>query len=372
MDFVLWHNIISIHQAPFVRELSNRYDVLLVVEQEINKERFQFGWQVPNMGNARIIVAPSGEKIKELISKNSNATHFFTGITAFPLIYKAFKEAIRQRVQVFIHMEPYENRGWRAYLRFLHYRYLCLKYKKYISAILATGKSGVRCYLGVGFSHDKIFEWGYFTNMHYSSENYNYFNNSEFKIIFIGRLDVNKQVISLISAIKNIINTKVHLMIVGNGELQKEVEQQISNVPNIQYIGCIPNDAVANYLLCSDLLVLPSLYDGWGAVVNEALTLGVRVLCSSSCGASCLLDDISRGSVFSWEKEGDFEKHLNYWIARGPMKFMEKENIRTWASQHISAKSAVDYVSSIKQYLSSSLSAEKPLPPWKSESDVFM
>lgn len=39
-------------------------------------------------------------------------------------------------------------------------------------------------------------------------------------------------------------------------------------------------------MLNADYLILPSLYDGWGAVVNEGLQSGCKVLVSKDCGAS--------------------------------------------------------------------------------------
>lgn len=39
----------------------------------------------------------------------------------------------------------------------------------------------------------------------------------------------------------------------------------------------------------ADVLVLPSQYDNWGLVVNEALAFGCRVLVSERCGAAELV-----------------------------------------------------------------------------------
>ena len=43
----------------------------------------------------------------------------------------------------------------------------------------------------------------------------------------------------------------------------------------------------------ADLLVLPSRFDGWGAVVNEALGAGTPVLVSDLCGSSYLVGILS-------------------------------------------------------------------------------
>jgi glycosyltransferase involved in cell wall biosynthesis len=48
-----------------------------------------------------------------------------------------------------------------------------------------------------------------------------------------------------------------------------------------------------------DLLVLPSLHDGWGVVVNEALLQGVPVLLSDAVGARTLVEVSGAGGVFA-------------------------------------------------------------------------
>lgn len=51
-----------------------------------------------------------------------------------------------------------------------------------------------------------------------------------------------------------------------------------------------------------DVLVLPSRYDGWGAVINEALQRGLYVICSNRCGAKALVVNDKIGKVFCSKK----------------------------------------------------------------------
>lgn len=47
-----------------------------------------------------------------------------------------------------------------------------------------------------------------------------------------------------------------------------------------------------------DILILPSLHDGWGAVVNEAITMGLYIITSDKCGAKALIKNKRIGIVF--------------------------------------------------------------------------
>jgi len=59
-----------------------------------------------------------------------------------------------------------------------------------------------------------------------------------------------------------------------------------------------------------DLVVLPSRYDGWGAVVNEALQQGVPVLASDNAGASALVRASGAGAVFGATDAAALAAHL--------------------------------------------------------------
>ena len=50
-------------------------------------------------------------------------------------------------------------------------------------------------------------------------------------------------------------------------------------------------------MAAADVLVLPSRFDGWGAVVNEALMVGTPVICSDRCGASDVIENGRNGYV---------------------------------------------------------------------------
>jgi glycosyltransferase involved in cell wall biosynthesis len=58
----------------------------------------------------------------------------------------------------------------------------------------------------------------------------------------------------------------------------------------------------------TDYLILPSRFDGWGAVVNEALARGVKVITNEKCGASSMIKDDFWGIKY---KEGNKQSLIN-------------------------------------------------------------
>jgi glycosyltransferase involved in cell wall biosynthesis len=99
-----------------------------------------------------------------------------------------------------------------------------------------------------------------------------------FPITFLGRLDPVKDVPTLIDAVA-ILNGRVRLTVVGEGSDRARIQRRIAE-RNVQHlvtlVGAIehPRDALAG----TGLLVLPSLAEGFGLVLIEAMAAGVPVI----------------------------------------------------------------------------------------------
>ena len=86
---------------------------------------------------------------------------------------------------------------------------------------------------------------------------------------------------------------------------------------NIQITGSILWNELSDYYKKSLCLILPSINETWGMVANEAIQMGVSVICSSSCGcANDLVIDNYSGLVvdnFDFTKEDlTYSKILNF------------------------------------------------------------
>ena len=78
------------------------------------------------------------------------------------------------------------------------------------------------------------------------------------------------------------------LLFVGDGPLEAEVAAARANhAPGeILRLPAVQPEELVELYAAADLLVLPSLGDVWGLVVNEAMACGLPVLCSPLAGAA--------------------------------------------------------------------------------------
>lgn len=339
MKFVFWQNMVSIHQSAFLKSLSRNNDVILIAGQSMENERMDQGWKIPSMGNAKVLVSPEEIEINRLLEDQS-AIHVFSGIDGYPFVYSNFKKAISHNIKVSILAEPYDWRGWKGTLRAIKYRLLFLKYGNNISHLFVTGKKGQKCYEKCGFPKSKIHQWGYFTENSKFPLPQKGPAYSKVKLLFVGQLDDNKNIKSIIN-LWHLIHSKVdRFTIIGKGPLEAYVQDFAQSHSNVCFLGTQSNEEVQNIMSSHDILVLPSKYDGWGAVVNEALSVGTRVLCSEACGSSILLDGNDRGESFTPTTMKDV---LVKWIDKGPIIQQDRKSIIAWSMNRISGTVAAKY-----------------------------
>lgn len=108
-------------------------------------------------------------------------------------------------------------------------------------------------------------------------------------VLYVGRLIALKNIRRLIQAMDGV---PARLIIVGDGE-ERTALQNLCDELKIEAIfcgWCNGRELMAWYHL-ADVLVLPSLREAFGAVVNEALIAGCLVCVSQRAGSACLINE---------------------------------------------------------------------------------
>jgi glycosyltransferase involved in cell wall biosynthesis len=117
--------------------------------------------------------------------------------------------------------------------------------------------------------------------------------NYQKRYAFIGRLSEEKNLALLVLVFNDLPDYM--LTIVGVGPLENELKTMAKT--NIRFLGSMENNKLKDIYLNHDILILPSLSEGWGLVIEEALFFRVPVIVSKNCGASELIIDGENGYV---------------------------------------------------------------------------
>lgn len=111
----------------------------------------------------------------------------------------------------------------------------------------------------------------------------------EFNVLFMGRLSAEKGfpvTVDVVGALQT-QGLEVGLLVVGDGPRRREYERLVSErrLRNVVFFGFVRQTELPFYYGQADVLMVPSVSEPWGLVVNEAMACGVPVLCSPVVGA---------------------------------------------------------------------------------------
>ena len=107
-------------------------------------------------------------------------------------------------------------------------------------------------------------------------------------LLFVGRFVRRKRLDLLLHALAIPELSSLKLVVIGDGPeapyWRQQVESQgLSN--RVEWLGNLSNDQARAWMCCALALVVPSDFEQWGLVVNEAWQAGTLVLGSDSVGA---------------------------------------------------------------------------------------
>ena len=114
---------------------------------------------------------------------------------------------------------------------------------------------------------------------------------------FSGKLIERKRVPDLIDAVAALQSEglRIGLLLIGDGPERPALEERVHarSVKRTVFTGFRNQSELAACFTCLDIFVLPSRFDPWGLVVNEAMLFGLPVLATDMVGSS--LDLIEHG-----------------------------------------------------------------------------
>ncbi|MDR1738366.1 MAG: glycosyltransferase family 4 protein [Candidatus Symbiothrix sp.] len=155
--------------------------------------------------------------------------------------------------------------------------------------------------------------------------------NKIFSIVQIGRLrHIHKGQHLSLQAIYLIVNRyhckNIHLDMIGAGESEpylKQLAEQLNISEYVSFLGARSKDYIREHLTDYDLLVQPSLWEGFGLTIVEAMSAMTPVLCSNIDGMTSIAKNGEMAAVFTSENVNDYAAKI-YEIMMQPPEQREK------------------------------------------------
>ena len=130
-------------------------------------------------------------------------------------------------------------------------------------------------------------------------------------ILFVHWLSKRKgadKIVPIANQLSKILNTKYKILIVGDGpykeKLLKEIkENKLEKI--IEVIGAVPNKDIVEYYAMADILILPSMEEGFPLTLLEAMVIGIPYVAFDVGAVREMSPEIAQRFLV---KSGDIEK----------------------------------------------------------------
>jgi glycosyltransferase involved in cell wall biosynthesis len=365
-----WQRIVSPHMAVLAAALARRGKrVVYVAEQALSKEREALGWQVPILPGVELRFARDADAVAQFAAEApADAVHLCQGLRGNGLVALAQRQLRRHGARQWVVMETVVDAGLAGLVRRLLYRALFWRWWRSLQGVLAIGWRTPGWVVARGMPAERVFPFAYFLAEPDEAAPLQMDDDLRrpVRLLFVGRLVALKRLDLLIDALveMQVVGGPAFMLdIVGDGP-QRDVWQARARVlgDKVRWHGSLPMVEARRRMQQADCLVLPSAYDGWGAVISEALMAGTPVVCSDACGAASVVCASGVGGVFPAGDAGALRQILARVIAAGSQTEAARAALATWA-RCLGAQAGAAYLDQILQYAEGR--ASRPVPPWQ-------
>lgn len=248
------------------------------------------------------------EKFEHILILGWNNLHYL----------KSFYYALKLNIKIILRVETNLKSQVNILKKIIKFIFLRFLFKN-ITYFLSIGKLNRQFYLSHNIHQKKIFPAPYFVDNKFFSLKITKNNiKKKFRledkkiILFVGKLIDRKNPIEFLKLAKQYqTKAKYHFIIIGDGYLKKDCKNFIkkNRLKNVSLKGFVNQRELRKYYKMSDLMIVTSLYETWGLVINEAFCFQVPVICTSKCGAA--KDLIINGKTGYTYKSGNLNQLKN-------------------------------------------------------------
>jgi glycosyltransferase involved in cell wall biosynthesis len=124
--------------------------------------------------------------------------------------------------------------------------------------------------------------------------------------LFCGKLTSVKRPLDVVEAFARLPEShNTFLVFIGDGALRGALEARVAalGLRNVRLAGFRNQTELSRWYAASDVLVLPSGFEPWGLVVNEAMNFGLAIVASDQVG--CAVDLVRPGETGATYPSGD-------------------------------------------------------------------
>jgi glycosyltransferase involved in cell wall biosynthesis len=130
--------------------------------------------------------------------------------------------------------------------------------------------------------------------------------------VYLGMVSEHKGISYLFEAFRSIPKERAKLICIGKINIPDSIT---ANLPsNIELKGMVLHDQVSDLLLSSDVMLFPSLGEGFSLSVIEGLASGLPIVCSDNTGAADCIVEGENGFVVPTQDAGALREKIEWFL----------------------------------------------------------
>ena len=306
MKFAFFSNYLSHHQKPFCDAMQALCgeDFSFVASKTINEKRLKMGWR-PETAPYLIPAYLSGEAERRALALAAEADVVLLGSAPDRYLTRRLSEG----KLTFRYSERLYKDGlsWKQQPRamasaWLHHGRFQRKpvYMLCASAYTAGDCARFGNYVG------RTYRWGYFPAVpRYSDLDGLLDRKDRTTILWAGRFLPLKHPDDCVETARRLksVGLPFSMELIGTGELEPELRRRVSEAgleARVRFLGAMPPEAVRSHMERAGIYLFTSgRQEGWGAVLNEAMSSACAVVASDAAGSTpFLVKDGDNGCIY--------------------------------------------------------------------------
>lgn len=163
-------------------------------------------------------------------------------------------------------------------------------------------------YCGVEPNKIYIIPYGVDTNKFVYKETF-YNPNDKLKLLYVGEISYRKGLHRLLKIVSKYPDS-IQLKLCGHIDKSLKLYEDYKGEKNIEFLGFVTHDQLSDEYTKADVFVFPTLGEGYGLVVLEALSCGLPVICSDRAGGNDVIQEGVNGFVISMDTNIELENRI--------------------------------------------------------------
>ena len=171
------------------------------------------------------------------------------------------------------------------------------------------------------------------------------------KLIYVGLICYRKGLHHLLPLVSQTFKDSVELTLVGYYKHDSYLYKTYKDYPNIKFAGPVNHEELYKYYQEADVFVFPTLGEGYGLVILEALSSGIPCIVSNLAGGDDAIEDGKNGFVFEGGNDIDLANKIQWFIDHSDEINKMSTYCRNTAQQYTWEKYAQNLYSVIRKII---------------------